>query len=125
MPLRRRMGNTGLSFPIKAASGQWHTFDPTNGYTAIHRIALEALDLKRLHPRYFFESSMLVLLGALGAVVRDIAIPARYGSERSHLSIGHTLPVFPWLCLCYDVRRILWRYFISLRVATPRLAASV
>ena len=36
MPLIRRIGNAGLSFLTKAASGYWNIFDPTNGYTAIH-----------------------------------------------------------------------------------------
>ena len=36
--------------------------------------------------RYFFESSMLLELSLLRAVVRDVYIPARYGDETSHLS---------------------------------------
>src|SRR5574338_30585 len=35
MPLLRRIGNIGLSFFAKVASGYWNIFDPTNGYTAI------------------------------------------------------------------------------------------
>ncbi len=113
MPFLRKVGNAGLSFLIKAASGQWHIFDPTNGYTAIHRAVLEMLDLKRLHPRYFFESSMLVQLGTIGAVVEDRLIPARYGNERSHLKIGRALLEFPWQGLRYGCQRIWWRYFIA------------
>jgi glycosyltransferase involved in cell wall biosynthesis len=69
MPVARQIGNAGLSFLVKAASGQWHIFDPTNGYTAIHRTALTALDLRRLHPRYFFECSMPIELRRLDAVI--------------------------------------------------------
>jgi len=112
MPFLRKVGNAGLSFFIKAASGQWRIFDPTNGYTAIHRAALKALDLRKLHPRYFFESSMLIMLGRLDAVVEDVPMPARYGVERSNLRIGRTLMEFPWHCLRYGLRRILWRYFV-------------
>ena len=112
MPLLRRIGNAGLSFLIKAASGQWHVFDPTNGYTAIHRNALATLDLRKLHPRYFFESSMLILLGQIAAVVEDVPMAARYGMERSDLSIARTLLEFPWQCLRYGLRRVLWRYFV-------------
>jgi glycosyltransferase involved in cell wall biosynthesis len=112
MPLVRKVGNAGLSFLIKAASGQWHVFDPTNGYTAIHRTALAALDLGQVHPRYFFESSMLILLRRIGAVVEDVPMRARYGDASSHLSVGRALIEFPWLLLCHGVRRILWQYFV-------------
>jgi dolichol-phosphate mannosyltransferase len=113
MPLVRKIGNSGLSFLIKAASGQWHIFDPTNGYTALHRTALGALDLDQVHPRYFFESSMLIRLRQLGAVVEDVPMPARYGDESSHLSIVRTLVEFPWLLLRQGLRRVLWQYFIA------------
>jgi len=112
MPTVRRVGNAALSFLLKAASGQWHIFDPTNGYTAIHRDALAALDLMKLHPRYFFESSMLVMLGTLDAAVEDVPIPARYRTERSGLSIGRALIEFPWLLFRYAGLRVLWRYFV-------------
>ena len=36
MPLPRLIGNLGLSFASKLSSGYWKTFDPTNGFTAIH-----------------------------------------------------------------------------------------
>jgi glycosyltransferase involved in cell wall biosynthesis len=113
MPLTRKLGNAGLSFLIKAASGQWHTFDPTNGYTAIHRTALTGLNLRDIHPRYFFESSMLIKLRGLDAVVEDVPMPARYGDEPSHLSIGRTLVEFPWLLLRHGLRRVLWQYFVA------------
>ena len=32
MPLIRRIGNLGLGFCIKGASGYWNVFDPNNGY---------------------------------------------------------------------------------------------
>jgi glycosyltransferase involved in cell wall biosynthesis len=113
MPAVRKIGNAGLSFLIKAASGQWHVFDPTNGYTAIHRTALGALDLDSVHPRYFFESSMLIRLRRLGAVVEDVPIPARYRDETSRLSVGRTLVKFPWLLLRDGLRRVVWQYFVA------------
>jgi len=112
MPIARKIGNSALSFLIKAASGQWHVFDPTNGYTAIHRTALDLLDLQKLHAGYFFESSMLIRLRRVGAVVEDVPVPARYGDETSHLRIGRTLVEFPWLLLRQGLRRILWQYFL-------------
>ncbi|PWU23030.1 MAG: glycosyl transferase family 2 [Candidatus Rokuibacteriota bacterium] len=112
MPFVRRVGSATLSFLIKAASGQWHIFDPTNGFTAVHRAALGALELDAVHPRYFFESSMLILLQRVGAVVEDVRMPARYGDETSHLRVGRTLLEFPWLLIRYGLRRIIWQYFV-------------
>ena len=113
MPLARRIGNAGLSFLIKASSGQWHIFDPTNGYTAIHCAALAALELGKLHPRYFFESSMLIKLKEIGALVEDVPMPARYGEEKSNLSVGRALVGFPWLLLRHGFKRVLWQYFVA------------
>ncbi|HXJ80543.1 MAG TPA: glycosyltransferase family 2 protein [Candidatus Methylomirabilis sp.] len=113
MPLGRKIGNAGLSFLIKAAGGQWHVFDPTNGYTAIHRVALSALDFGELHPRYFFESSMLIALKRLRAVVEDVPIPARYRDEQSSLNAGRALTEFPYLLLRHGLRRIIWQYFVA------------
>ena len=95
MPLLRRLGNLGLSFLTKLASGYWNIFDPTNGYTAIHAALIPLLNKEDIGRRYFFESSMLLELSLLRAVVRDVYIPARYGDETSHLSILKTLRQFP------------------------------
>ena len=88
MPFARWMGNVGLTFLTKFASGQWHLSDPTNGYLAIHREALSLLNFKRLSRGYFFETSLLIQLNIIRAVAFDIPIPARYAGERSSLSIG-------------------------------------
>src|SRR4051794_20760415 len=59
MPMLRRAGNLALSFLAKAATGYWQIFDPTNGYVAVRRELLEAIDFDRLGPGYFFEISLL------------------------------------------------------------------
>jgi dolichol-phosphate mannosyltransferase len=111
MPLLRRLGNSGLTFLLKAASGYWDVSDPTNGYIAIRRETLELLDFDKLDRRYFFESSMLIQLGILKAVVEDIPMPARYGEETSSLRIHHAVLTFPLKLLVGLCRRIYWRYF--------------
>src|SRR5215212_1993872 len=50
MPMLRRIGNLALSFLAKAATGYWQIFDPTNGYVAVRRELLEAIDFDRLGP---------------------------------------------------------------------------
>jgi dolichol-phosphate mannosyltransferase len=112
MPLVRIMGNAGLTFLVKAASGYWNIFDPANGYVALRREALEALEIERLPRRYFFESGLLIELGIRRAVVLDVNMPARYGDERSSLSIGRTLLGFPPRLLWGMIRRVFWRYFV-------------
>ena len=48
MPPIRLIGNAALSFMSKLSSGYWDIFDPTNGYTAIHRGILAALPLDKI-----------------------------------------------------------------------------
>lgn len=112
MPLLRIVGNAGLTFLVKLASGYWNTFDPANGYVAIRTSALEKLELERLPRRYYFESGFLVELGIRRAVVRDVPIPARYGDEVSNLSPIKVLLEFPPRLLWGFLRRVVWRYFV-------------
>ena len=86
MPFIRRLGNLGLSFMTKVATGYWNIFDPTNGYTAIDKYTLSRLDFNKISNRYFFETSMLMELYNHRAVVKDVPIPARYQGEKSSLS---------------------------------------
>jgi glycosyltransferase involved in cell wall biosynthesis len=118
MPQVRLFGNSMLSFLIKIASGYWDIMDPTNGYVAIHRNALRALPLEKLHPRFFFESSQLIRLNIAGAVVVDVPIEARYEGERSHLNIASAAGWFPLLILRGLIVRVFWRYFIQDFTAT-------
>ncbi len=95
MPFLRRVGNVALTFFVKVASGYWDIFDPTNGYTALERSAYILLSKDKLSKDYFFESNMLLELRRIRAVVKDIPIPSRYGSEKSSLSIQKVLVTFP------------------------------
>jgi len=112
MPTIRIIGNAGLTFLIKMASGYWSMFDPTNGYFAIRTGTLARMSMNRLPDRYFFESGFLVQLGIIGAVVEDVAIPARYGDEESSLSVSRTLFEFPPRLIWGMMRRVFWRYFV-------------
>jgi dolichol-phosphate mannosyltransferase len=112
MPMLRRVGNLALSFLAKAATGYWPIFDPTNGYVAVRRELLEAIDFDRLGPGYFFEISLLREACLAGAAAVDVPIAARYGTEVSHLSIGRVLVAFPLHLAASIVRRIGLRYFL-------------
>jgi dolichol-phosphate mannosyltransferase len=112
MPLVRRIGNLGLSFLTKAATGYWNLFDPTNGYFAIRTDALAQLPLGKLDKGYFFETSMLAHLYLLEAHVQDVTIPARYRNETSNLSVRRALFEFPFKLTRTFLRRIILKYFI-------------
>jgi len=112
MPMLRRLGNIGLSFMTKLASGYWSVFDPTNGYVAIDSAVANLLEQKRLHHRFLFEASILLELGLQRAVVRDVYIPARYGDKVSSLSERNALLEFPPMLLRGFIRRILIQYFV-------------
>ena len=122
MPIIRIIGNAGLSFLAKISSGYWNISDPTNGYTAIHRVALAALPLDKIDNRYFFESDMLFRLGAASAVVVDVPLEAKYSDEVSNLSVVKALPEFAWKNLRNTLKRLAFCYYIrELNVASFEL----
>jgi dolichol-phosphate mannosyltransferase len=112
MPMARLLGNAGLSFIMKMASGYWDIMDPTNGYTAIHCVALRRLPLDRLDRRYFFECDMLFRLATIRAVVRDVPMPARYADEISNLKIPGVLFEFPLRLFTCIIKRFFYIYIL-------------
>lgn len=112
MPLIRRVGNMGLAFLSKAATGYWTLFDPTNGFNAVRSEVLAQLSLDGIDPSYYFETSMLAHLYLQGAVVRDVPMPARYQSEVSNLRVHRVLFEFPFKLLATFFRRLVLKNFI-------------
>lgn len=112
MPRIRLVGNAALSFIAKASSGYWQIFDPTNGFLAIHRTALERLPLDKLAHRYFFESDLLFRLYTVRAKIVEIPMTARYGDEVSNLRIPKVLLPFALGHLRNLAKRILYSYFL-------------
>lgn len=112
MPLVRRIGNLGLSFLIKAASGYWNIFDPTNGFTAIKNEVLSEVNFDKLHKRYYFETSMIAELYFSNAVILDVPMKAFYGDEVSGLSSTQSLFEFPPKLFVTFLRRIVLKYFL-------------
>lgn len=106
MPRARLAGNFILTFLTKLASGYWNVFDPQNGYVAISSSTLRLLDLDRLARRYFFENDMLINLNIFDARVCDVAMPSRYGPERSSMRLTQVLCSFP-----FHLFRGYWRRF--------------
>lgn len=112
MPLIRRIGNLGLSFLIKAATGYWHNFDPTNGFFAIKTDTLKKLDFSKLSDRYYFETSLLAELYFEKAKIKDIPMPAIYGDEKSAMRLWQMPFVFGFKLTGTFVKRIVKEYFL-------------
>ena len=112
MPRIRIFGNAVLSLWAKLSTGYWSITDPTNGFTAIHRRALEAINLDKVRSSYFFESDMLFRLNIANCVVADVPMAARYGSETSSLKIRKVLFEFPWRHTVNLFKRVFYRYYL-------------
>ncbi len=112
MPKVRLLGNIALTLLTKLATGYWNVFDPQNGYTAIKMEFLEKVRLDAVHKRFFLENDMLVQLSLLDARVKDVAIPARYGSEISSLRPLQIIGSFPPLLLHRFWRRVWHNYVV-------------
>lgn len=112
MPRVRLFGNAALSIISKVSSGYWTVMDPTNGFTAIHRSALQQLPLKKISPGYFFESDMLFRLSTIRAVVRDVPMASVYQGEESQLKIRRVLYEFPPLYGRAFAKRMLYCYVL-------------
>ena len=112
MPFIRRVGNMGLAFLAKAATGYWHVFDPTNGFNAIRSEVLAELAFDKIDRSYYFETSMLANLYLIGAVVKDVPMPARYQGEVSSMLLHRILFEFPQKLFITILRRLVLKNFI-------------
>ncbi len=112
MPKARIFGNAALSFLTKVSSGYWNLFDPTNGYTAIHRDALSRLDTSAISQRYFFETDVLFRLNLIRAVVVDVPMDAKYEDEVSNLKISKIFFEFLGKHARNFCKRIFYNYFL-------------
>lgn len=112
MPLGRRIGNLGLSFLTKMATGYWNNFDPNNGYLAIRSETLQMVDLSKLSPRYFFETSLIAQLYFIRARILDVSMPAIYAGEVSSMKVWTMPLVFSGRLIKVFLKRILKEYFL-------------
>jgi glycosyltransferase involved in cell wall biosynthesis len=122
MPSIRLTGNAVLSFMNKLSTGYWDIFDPTNGYTAIHRSLISVIPWNKVSDRYFFESDLLFRLNTFRAVVKDVPMAARYGDENSSLRISRIVGEFIFKHKRNMFKRIFYNYFLrDFSVATLNL----
>ena len=112
MPKKRLIGNIALSFMTKLSSGYWEIFDPNNGFVAIKSRVLDLIPLGKIDNRYFFESDMLFRLHLARAVIQDVPIPTKYGSEVSGLSEMRATFEFGYKHHRNFFKRILIEYYL-------------
>ena len=126
MPRVRIIGNAILSFFSKLSSGYWNIFDPANGYTAIHRNVISNLPLEKISKGFFFESDMLFRLNTIRAVVVDIPIMSRYGTEISNIKIYKIIVPFLVRHLMNFIKRIFYDYYLrNFNLASIELLVAV
>ncbi|MFL9828505.1 glycosyltransferase family 2 protein [Rhodoplanes sp. SY1] len=126
MPPVRLVGNAGLSFLTKISTGYWKSFDPTNGYFAIHGDVARLLPLDRIARRYFFESDLLFRLSTFRAKVVDVPMPAVYGDETSGLAPARMVIPFALGHLRNFCKRIAYNYFLrDFSLASVQLLAGL
>lgn len=112
MPTHRLLGNALMSFLAKLSSGYWNIFDPNNGYLAMDARVFRWLPANKIAPRYFFESDLLFRLGTLRAVVQDVPMQCRYGTETSNLRVSRNVLPFFGGHLRNTVKRTVYTYFL-------------
>jgi glycosyltransferase involved in cell wall biosynthesis len=79
MPRTRLLGNIALSLATRLTSGYGHVFDSQCGYTAIHRRALDRIELDSVFPRYGYPNDLLARLHAASMRVVDVPVRPVYG----------------------------------------------
>ena len=106
IPKMRYLGNAGLSFLTKIASGYWHVADSQSGYGAASLKVLKTIDLDHIYKRYGMPNDLLVRLNVYQFRVRDVPVNPIYGiGERSGMRIYKVVFTLP-LLLC---KLFLWR----------------
>jgi glycosyltransferase involved in cell wall biosynthesis len=126
MPALRVLGNAVLSFMSKLSSGYWQTFDPTNGFFALHAEVARLLPFEKVSRRYFFESDLLFRLNILNARVVDVPLTARYGAEKSGVSIRRVILPFLGGHARNFAKRIVYNYFLrDFSIASLELVAGL
>lgn len=100
MPATRIVGNVLLSAATKVTSGYHHVFDSQCGYTAIHRSALERIDLASLWTRYGYPNDLLSRLHVADVRVSDVMVRPIYGDHwKSGIHLGTVMHPIPWVLL--------------------------
>ena len=120
MPRFRLFGNIILTWLTRIASGYWQVQDTQNGFIAISKRALREIDVERIYPYYGYLNDILVRLNVGGFTIRDVAMPAHYGNERSSIRLKRYVPKVSLFLLSTSSASIS-RGRVSLGTITPSI----
>jgi len=113
IPHTRYLGNSGLTFLTKIASGYWHVTDSQTGYTALNRRAMDLVPLEDIFPRYGMPNDFLVTLNIYNMRVMDIPVNPVYDiGEKSGIKTGRAIVALSLLLLRLFCKRMVHKYII-------------
>lgn len=113
IPRARYLGNSGLTFLTKIASGYWHVTDSQCGYTALNRRALDLIPLESIYPRYGMPNDFLVTLNIYNLRVCDVPVQPIYGiGERSGFRAPFLILPLSLLMFRLFLRRMFHKYIV-------------
>lgn len=87
MPRYRQLGNIFISLLTKFSTGYYTITDITNGCGWLRRSILQKVNFDFVQQRYDYETSMLTALSIADAKIKDHAVPAYYGEEKSTIKL--------------------------------------
>jgi hypothetical protein len=120
MPAFRQAGNVLLTHLARVATGYRDLTDPVNGYTAITRRALRAIDVATLYEGYGYGIDVLARLRAEGYPVVDVPRPSTYGAETSSIRYRRYVPRVSRLLAVTAVERLRREGVVPGGVTAPR-----
>ena len=107
MPKTRLVGNWIITALTKIASGYYKIMDVVDGYTAISKETIDALDWSKAWEKYGYPMDFLIRLNAYGLRVMDVPRTAIYleGERQSQIKgLSYALKVSPMI-----IKTFLWR----------------
>ncbi len=111
MPRLRLIANTMISMLTKIASGLYKIFDVVDGYTAITKQAIDAINWDKAWKSYGYPMDFLIRLSAHGLRVMDVPRKAIYiqGERQSQIKgLKYAIKVSPML-----LRGFFWRLIVQ------------
>jgi len=107
MPFPRLLGNILLSSVEKFATGYWNLFDMHDGYTAINKKALKAVNWDEAWTKYAYNVDFLARLNVAKMKVKDVSRRAIYlkGERQSQIkTLRYMIMAIPLIVNC-----LVWR----------------
>jgi glycosyltransferase involved in cell wall biosynthesis len=101
----RYLGNKILTVLTMFAVGKW-ICDPQNGYTAISNHVFEKMMPESIFTWYGYCNDILVKLSTYDFIIKDVDIPARYGTEKSKIKYPKYIFRISYLLLNLYIWRI-------------------